>query len=333
MNNMSRLKYVIAFIALVGGFRIVSGQSGEPVVMVFAGDLLLSGHVATASGGDTTYVFRHWKPGAEADVFMANLEHPITVEDLKVEKEYNFKMDPGFVGTLRDGGITLVTGANNHIADFGREGVRETIGHLEGAGIRPVGIGVSLFEARRPVILELKGKRIGFLAYFGKGEYAATDTSAGFAPRIQRMIVEDIRRADSLVDYLVVNFHWGVEKEEVPEPWQVALGHAVVRAGADLVVGHHPHVLQGVERYRGGIIAYSLGNFVFGGHSRHTYETAVLRVVLEDRGVSAEILPVSVRSYQPRPAVGSARDAVLELVSKRSTVFEKPLFVNTGGSP
>lgn len=322
------------FLALVlGAGPLARGQSGPPVEMLFAGDLLLSAYVETASGGDTTYVFRHWKPGTEADVFMANLEHPITVQELKVEKEYNFRMNPDFVGALREGGLTLVTGANNHIADYGREGVLETIDHLERAGILVVGIGRTLSEARAPQILSVKGKRIGFLGYFGKGEYAATDTSAGFAPRIQRMIVEDVRRLDSLVDYVVVNFHWGVEKAETPEPWQVALGHAVIRAGADLVVGHHPHVLQGVERYRNGIIAYSLGNFVFGGNSRHTYGTALLKVTLEDGGAKAEIVPVSVRKYQPRPAAGAVRDTIVEYVSKRSAVFERSLFVKSGESP
>lgn len=333
MTPKNRLGSVFPALALVWMSHAAPLQTTDPIVMLFAGDLLLAGHVEAASGGDTSYVFRYWKPGAEADVFMANLENPITVHDVKVEKEYNFKMDPNFVGTLRDGGVTLLSAANNHIADYGREGVAETMVHLEEAGIPWVGIGQSLSEARKPYIITIRGVRIGFLAYFGKGEYAATDTSAGFAPRIQRMIVEDVRGADTLVDYLVVNFHWGVEKAEFPEPWQVALGHAVVRAGADLVVGHHPHVLQGVERYRGGIIAYSLGNFVFGGHSRDTYGTAVLKIVLDRAGARAELLPVSVRRYQPRPATGSVRDSVLEFVSQRSVLFEKSLFVNTGETP
>ncbi len=311
----------------------VLAQAEKPVVMLFGGDLLLAGHVTAASGGDTSYVFRSWKPGDEADVVMVNLEHPITVHDVKVEKEYNFRMDPDFVGTLRDGKITLVTAANNHIADYGREGLLETIEHLKQAGIPFVGIGATLEEARSARILVIRGRRIGFLAYFGKGEYAATDTSAGFSPRIQRHIVEDVRRLDSLCDYVVVNFHWGVEKEESPEPWQVALAHAVIRAGADLVVGHHPHVLQGIERYRGGVIAYSLGNFVFGGNSRSTYGTAMLRVEVDGDEAHAEVLPVAVYRYQPRPAAGAVRDSILHHVAERSKLFENPLIVNTGESP
>jgi poly-gamma-glutamate capsule biosynthesis protein CapA/YwtB (metallophosphatase superfamily) len=333
MNVMSRWIQVMVVAALWGAPQVALGQAGEPVVMLFAGDLMLSGHVDGVARGDTTYVFRYWKPGAEADIFMANLEEPITVHDRKVEKEFNFKMDPQFVGTLRDGRLTLVTVANNHVADYGREGLLETIGHLERAGIPFVGIGTSLDQARSPVVLSVKGKRIGFLGYFGGGEYAATDSSGGFAPRSERMIIEDVRRADSTVDYLVVNFHWGTERAESPERWQVSLAHEVVRAGADLVVGHHPHVLQGAERYQSGIIAYSLGNFVFGGNSRQNYDTAVLKVVLDDRGPSAEIIPVSVRGYQPRPATGSARESVLSLVSQRSTLFQHPLVVHTGGSP
>jgi len=294
---------------------------------------MLGGHVETVSAGDTGYVFRHWKPGSESDLFMANVEHPVTTQEGSREKEFTFKMSPLHLGTMLDGGLDIAAAANNHIADYGRQGIVETINALERAGIRHVGIGLTLEQARTPAIVTVKGKRIAVLAYYGKGEFAATDTSAGFAPRVQPWIVEDVRRADSAADYVVVSFHWGVEKAEFPEPWQVALGHAVIRSGADLVVGHHPHVLQGIERYKGGLIAYSLGNFVFGGHGRRVDTTAVLKIVLQDESVKAELVPVLVRNYQPRRASRQLGEAVLELVRKRSEQFEHSLFDNTGGLP
>lgn len=320
-------------LAALGGFQISRGQTGEPVVMLFAGDLMLGGHAERVSAGDTGYVFRHWRAGSQADLFVANVEHPVTVREGSREKEFTFKMSPLHLGTMLDGGLDIAVAANNHIADFGREGILETIDALARAGIRHVGIGRTLAEARQPVIASVKGKRIAVLAYYGKGEYAATDTSAGFAPRVQPWIVEDVRRADSAADYVVVSFHWGIEKAEFPEPWQVALGHAVIRAGADLVVGHHPHVLQGIERYKGGLIAYSLGNFVFGGHGRRADTTAVLKIVLQGESVKAELVPLLVRNYQVRLASRQLRDGVLDLVRRRSQQFEHSLFDNIGGLP
>jgi poly-gamma-glutamate synthesis protein (capsule biosynthesis protein) len=177
------------------------------------------------------------------------------------------------------------------------------------------------------VIIEKKGRKVGFLGYFGGGDFAASGDRAGFAPRYARFIVEDVKKLKKSVDYVVVNFHWGVERAALPDDWQVTLARRVVDAGADLIIGHHPHVLQGIERYNGSVIAYSLGNFVFGGNSLHSYETAVLKVSLSDAGAEVELIPVSIRRWQPQPSVGSVRDTVLNLVRERSILFPANLFL------
>lgn len=304
-------------------------QESDPVVLLFAGDIILSDYVAAFVGENTGYVFDRWKPGSEADVFMVNLEHPITTATQKVEKKYNFKMSPAYGVILKDAGVTLVTSANNHIFDYGYEGIDDTMHYLDSLGIPFVGIGKNLAEARKPVILERKGKILGFLGYFGGGgEFAAGKNAPGYAPRITRYVVEDVERLRSQVDLVVVNFHWGTERASVPEDWQVRLARRTIDAGADVIIGHHPHVLQGVERYKGKIIAYSLGNFVFGGNSLHTYDTAVLRVVVGRNGPSAQLLPVSVRRWQPVLAGEAVRERVLEIVRERSLSFPDHLFSN-----
>jgi poly-gamma-glutamate capsule biosynthesis protein CapA/YwtB (metallophosphatase superfamily) len=229
--------------------------------MVFAGDVVLSHHVEQFVGERDDYVFERWVADVASDVFMLNLEHPLTTSENKVEKEFNFKMHPRYVKTLQHGGVSIVAAANNHIADYGLEGILETMHALGSAGIAYVGIGSTLAEARKPVVIQRKGWRVGFLGYHGGQRFAATPTQAGLAPRVERYSVEDVRRLVGLVDYVVVNLHCGVEYAEHPEPWQVELAHRIVDAGADLIVGRHPHVLQGVESYRGATIAYSLGNF------------------------------------------------------------------------
>ena len=324
MRNVSL--FVIASFMLSGSLY---SQSNQPVVMTFAGDLNLSENVERYVGSRVGYVFSEWKPGNESDIFMVNLENPVTRATEKVEKKYNFKMDPIYLQTLLDGGVTIVTCANNHVFDYGLQGIDDTMRNLDSAGIYRVGIGRSLADSRTPVVLERKGKKIGFLAYFGGGDYAATSGRAGFAPRRTRDILKDVRKLRGSVDYVVVNFHWGAEREPIPELWQRTLAHKVIDAGADLIVGHHPHVLQGLEEYHGKWIAYSLGNFVFGGNSLNTYQTAVLKVTLDEGACRVELVPVSVRRWRPSPATGKARETVMKLVEERSA-FADESSVQTG---
>ena len=319
---MRRLTLALIFLT---GFCTLAAQTPAPVTLLFAGDVTLSDNVESHIGTDTSFVFNRWKPGKESDIFMVNLEHPVTTSVEKVEKTYNFKMNPAAIGTLKSGGVSLVNCANNHVFDYGLQGIEETMRNLDSAGVKYVGIGKNLRAARTPVILEVKGRRFGFLGYYGGGEYAATATRPGFAPRYERYILADVKSLREKVDFVVVNFHWGTERAPEPDSWQVRLAHHVVEAGADLIVGHHPHVLQGIEEYQGKHIAYSLGNFVFGGNSQHTYETGVLKVIVGEK-VEVQLLPVSVKRWQPAPAVGERKREVMQLVQERSQGIPKTIF-------
>lgn len=322
-----RIKRILCVLAILASIGSARAQISEPVRMLFAGDLTLSDNVEQFVGSRMGYVFERWKPGREADVFMVNLEHPITTWTERVEKKFNFKMSPAYGAILLDAGVTLVNSANNHIFDYGFQGIDDTMRYLDSLGIPYTGIGRNLKDARKPVILERKGRKIGFLGYFGGGDFAATSDTPGYAPRYTRFIVEDVKKLRKQVDYVVVNFHWGVERAPLPEEWQRTLAHRVVDAGADLIIGHHPHILQGIERYKGAVIAYSLGNFVFGGNSLHTYETGVLQVILSDGGAEVDLIPVSVRRWRPQPSHGALRDSVLSLVRERSSHFPENLFL------
>lgn len=321
------IRHNLCFLAMLFLAGTARAQVSEPITMLFAGDLTLSDNVERFVGSRMGYVFERWKPGREADIFMANLEHPITTWTERVEKKFNFKMSPAYGAILLDAGVTLVNSANNHVFDYGLQGIDDTMRYLDSLGIPHTGVGRNLKDARRPVVLERKGRKIGFLGYYGGGDFAATRDKPGFAPRYTRLIIEDVKALRTRVDYVVVNFHWGVERAPLPEEWQITLAHRVVDAGADLIIGHHPHVLQGIERYKGAVIAYSLGNFVFGGNSLHTYETGVLKVVLSDQGAEVDLIPVSVRRWQPQPSEGASRDSVIRLVRERSSLFPENLFL------
>ena len=306
----------------------LSSDTLGAIKLFFAGDCNLADHFEEFVGDSFDYPFRMFSWFALGDISMVNLEGPVTRGGRKVEKEFNFKIPPKYLQTIVNGGIDIVSIANNHIFDFGSEGLIETIQFLDSVGIKHVGAGKGLEEARRPVIFELKGMRIGFLAYFGLGTFGANKNDPRVAPRLERYIAEDIKKLkqEHLTDYVVVNFHWGIEKAIYPSEWQLKLAHRAIDAGADLIVGHHPHVLQGIERYKKGVIAYSLGNFIFGGNNRRTYDTAVLQVVLSREKREFSLIPVRVKDWQPRVLEGPEADKVLSSVKALSRKFRESIF-------
>jgi poly-gamma-glutamate capsule biosynthesis protein CapA/YwtB (metallophosphatase superfamily) len=324
-DSVAMRALLIFFLALAICSPSAPGQESGALVLLFAGDVVLSDHVEKFIGDDLSYILRDWNEFGAFDFLMVNLEHPITTATARVEKKFNFKMHPRLLPILVNARVSIVNLANNHIADYGREGMEDTMRNLEAVGIRYVGAGRNLAEARQPVILEKNGVRIAFLGYYGGGEFAATERLPGFAPRRSRIVVEDVRKARVEADYVVVNFHWGVERAEHPEPEQMVLARQVIDAGADLIVGHHPHVLQGIESYRGKHIVYSLGNFVFGGNSLHTYDTALLKVELTRTDARVSLIPVRVEQWRPRPAEGEQKERILRLVNDRSKIFQTDL--------
>ncbi len=309
--------------------QIFSNNSDDPdtIRMLFAGDVTLGAGVEAMIGDDTSYIFAKWQTPVPVDIFMVNLENPVTTAPKKVEKEFNFKMKPVHLSTLRRGGINIVNCANNHIHDYGTAGILETMENIDSADIARIGIGKDINEARTPKIFTIKGKRIGFLGYSG-WSFPAGKNKAGVAYRSVDVVTEDVKKLKPTVDLVVVNFHWGEELAELPNASQIILAHKVIEAGADLIIGHHPHVLQGIEVYKGKTIAYSLGNFVFGGHSRNSYETAVFAAEIIGNEIRSTIIPVSVKKYQPQIADEPARTRTLNLVQNRSKQFRKTISFN-----
>jgi poly-gamma-glutamate capsule biosynthesis protein CapA/YwtB (metallophosphatase superfamily) len=305
-----------------------SGDSLSTVVLSFAGDCTFANHFEDYVGDRFGYPFERFDLLSKADISMVNLENPITQRTQRVKKQFNFKMNPKYLGVLQSAGIDIVTVANNHIFDYGPEGLLDTIHLLDSVGIKHVGAGRNAEEARKGVLFDIKGFRIGFLGCFGAGAFAATSSQAGVAPRSEAMVTRDIQslRQIDKADYVVVSIHWGTEKALHTEEWQVNLAHSVVDAGADLVVGHHPHVLQGIERYKNAFIAYSLGNFLFGGNSRSTYDTAVLKVELGRGTRMISIVPIHVEDWQPFVLSGSEGERVVALVRERSRRFRESIF-------
>jgi poly-gamma-glutamate synthesis protein (capsule biosynthesis protein) len=261
----------------------------------------------------------------DADLAFANLETPIMYEpatSFRVHPRLTFRADPARAGELARAGFDVISLANNHVHNLGGRGAAESRVHLEQAGIAAAGAGADVEQAFQPVLRREGGLKIAFLAYTLWHNALSPVTPEGVVAHISvgdllHRVPDAVRaaRAELGADFVVVSVHWGTEFEAHPAPSQIEAAHLLVDAGADLVLGHHPHVLQDIERYHGGVIAYSLGNFVFDEGFLSRRQTMILHATLDGTGTLRRVTDVSITpimighiDHVPRPASGPDRD-------------------------
>lgn len=298
------------------------------VNLAFVGDILLGEYVGTLLKRDGYhYPYEHVREQLQAaDIAAANLETAVTdIKEKPEQKTYEFRSEPQALPALKEAGFDLVSLANNHVLDFGTEGLFDTIKHLEEQQLLYVGAGKDADEAYKPVIVERNGIRVAYVSFSRVVpfvEWKAGRGQAGVAETYDhRRPVETIRAAKQEADVVVVLVHWGEERMLTPEPdEQVELGHRFIDAGADLVIGSHPHVLQGFERYKDRWIAYSLGNFIFTKSlDPLTYDSGILEASCEKGGdCELQLTPYRVDTPQPRPMEPEERTAVWKRLSELS---------------
>ena len=271
-------------------------EPSRDVTLLLGGDVYYSDYVLNAydqAGGIAGVLDEGIRNEIhQADIFMVNQEFPFTIRGTAAEdKQFTFRIPPERISILQEMEEDIVTLANNHILDFGIDGLLDSCQALDEAGIIYVGGGADLDRARELKTLQVDKKTIGFLGtsrVYMDASWAAGSSHPGvFSTYDPPQAIASIQKAKEQCDFLVVYVHWGVERETEPKDYQKAMGRQYIDAGADLVVGSHPHVLQEVEYYNGKPIVYSLGNFVFGSKIP---ETALLKVVLKaDEEMAAEV--------------------------------------------
>ena len=291
------------------------------------------GDIIQSEGMD--YPFRYIQPLLQkADFVFCNLEAPFTQHDAPFPKQFNFKVSPSLVEVLKAGNIQMVNLANNHIMDYGWDGVVETMATLNKAGIQYCGVGTNIQEARKPVILTINNIRIGFLCYsltFPQ-QFWASDTSAGTCFPFQEFVYDDVRQLKKQVDWVMVSCHWGKELQELPQKYQIKLAHRFIDAGADFVFGHHPHVIQSVEFYKGKPIIYSLGNFVFSSYSENARWGMLVKVkLIANKQYHIWVYPINVYNkeveFQPRILDGADREQFFRHLKEISRELNPQPFV------
>ncbi len=267
----------------------------------------------------TSYFFQNVRSILEADdATFANFEGTLTTETARESKEYAFKGDPSYTQILTDGSIDVVTLANNHSSDYGAKSLTDTEEALDAAGI-------DYCIGDKIAVKEVNGIPTAFI-----GIYVLNDGMAR-EEQVKQTIAAAKQQGAKLV---IVAFHWGTEKAAEPDETQKSLAHTAIDCGADLVVGHHPHVLQAIEYYKGKYIAYSLGNFCFGGNSAPSdmdtmifQQTFTIEKGEVQAAAAATVVPCSISStagyndYQPTPTEGDASASVIDRINTMSTNY------------
>ncbi len=326
----------------------------DEVTLLFGGDVALDDlnfEQIEAEGG----FFAKVEEYLNADVSLVNLATPLANAATSLNEEFHQQTRPEAARLLANSGVDIVNLTHSNLMQYGTEGLSETLTALDSNGLYRVGAGRNATEARRPEILDVKGKRIAYLSYAMGGNDAAIDTSAlreragaesetvarelenfkrstafqeraGFNAQNMPEIVQDIQAIRDQVDWIVVNFRWVDHLEETPNFVQTNLARLAIDQGADVVVGYHPTVIQGGEIYKGRPIAYSLGDFVFKpDQPLQDQDSAMLKVSLHEEQMQVEFVPVRIRDSRPATLSGEAGQGVLQRIQNASAQFDAPL--------
>ena len=295
------------------------------VTLVAVGDISLQTHGDKNPFGSIKESFR------DKDILFGNLETVLAIHGKPREKAVIMSTLPQRAAYLKEAGFDVVNIANNHILDLGFEGFQETIRTLKQYGIMFIGAGANGID-RHYTIVEKKSLKIGFLGYT-EGEQIISERGI-FVNKISLpRILEDIKMLKKICDIIVVSLHWGIEKTFFPSPKQMVLARRLVDEGVKVVLGHHPHVIQGIEMYKDGLIAYSLGNFQFRFNpeeclrvpSKRTNESFVLKFYLTESCVqSYEVVPVEIsKDWIPRIPAEEKQKEIRNFIKAVSASLEK----------
>ncbi len=307
-----------------------NSKEDQEVSLVAVGDIMLSRNVAAkikANGDD--YPFKEVTSLLQdSDITFANLECPITAGPVVPTGSMIFHANPGIEKALAASGIKIVSLANNHTMNYGAKGLLDTIDYLDAVGIKHAGAGKDDVAANTPVYFDIKGIKFAFLAYNDADvvpdNYAAAPNHPGNNIMDIPKMETAVKNAKENADIVIVSMHSGTEYK-LPNQHQKDFAHAAIDAGAEFIIGHHPHVLQPIEKYNGKYIMYSLGNFIFDQmFSLETRQSVLTKTYFNKEGLERiEFTPLMIYDYaQPRVVTDEAeKAAILKKLEVTGTLY------------
>lgn len=258
------------------------------------------------------------------DIIFANLENPISNRGRPTKgKLINLRTSVEAFEAVKYGGFNLLSLANNHMMDYGEDAFLDTLEILDKNNIAHSGAGKDINEARKPAVVVKNKIKTALLSYtdmwnvcYGPGSrvFSADEKHPGVAPRLQEMILEDLKKVRGNADLVIISLHWGIEDSFNLMPEQIQFAHTLIDNGADIILGHHPHQFQGMEIYRGKPIIYSMGNFIFDQNDPENQESFLLHLVYRRKELdSLEAIPIKiVDKTQVAPQTGKDAGKILE---------------------
>lgn len=284
-------------------------QEPDIYSILLGGDIMLDRGVESkimAAGGDYSYPFMNINSVIrEATVAFANVESAVSDRGVDSGKPYSFRIPSLAAQAIADSGLDVVSIANNHSLDWGYDALCDTVNNLQAVGLKTAGAGCNESQAERSATISLPdGTQIAILAYteFYAGAYAVGDHPGFSHYDLDNMQQSIIRERAAGADLVLVSLHWGIEYKPRSNEAQQTLAHILIDSGADMIIGHHPHVPQEIERYGDGWIVYSLGNFVFDqSWSEETMRGLLVRVSVQSGEITdVAPLPILLNSeFQP----------------------------------
>lgn len=310
---------VTSWLSRTKDVEVVASKPNDTLTMSMVGDIMMGRYVeeVTDSHG-FDYLFRYMKPYFNAsDYVSGNYEHPALAKDVSKYEEADTAIRLNSYGNgveaVKNAGFSVMTLANNHMMDFEEQGLIDTIDQFEKADMDYVGVGSNITKAKENInYQDVKGVRVatlGFTDVYGKNA-VAKNNQAGLLNSNPDLLFELIGNAKDAkkgnADLVVVNMHWGQEYATSATGRQTELAKAVIDAGADIIIGHHPHVVQSFDMYKDGIIFYSLGNFIFDQGWTRTKDSAMVQYHLNENGqATIDVVPLLIKEATPRPATSS----------------------------
>ncbi len=305
--------------------EVLQTEQDDTITIVFAGDVLIAEaieHRYDAEGMKGLLSEELLLEMQNADICMVNNEFQFSNRGTPMEdKQYTFQTDPKYVQILKDMGVDIVSLANNHTIDFGLEALQDTFAALDGADILYAGAGDTKERAEALQVIEADGKKIGFLAatrVIPVAEWNVENRQPGlFATYDDTRLLACIKEAKEECDFLAVYLHWGIEREALPQEYQTVIAKHCVEAGADVIIGAHPHVLQSVEFIEDKPVFYSLGNYIFNASIE---KTMLVKVEIQADGeVSYQLIPASAKNWKTSCLEGKEAEALFSYINEIST--------------
>ena len=331
------MKSLLLLGLLAGATPAADTPPPAEVVVVAVGDIRVGGPIGRLvkkfGVSDPVRLVKQWLKG---DFLLGNLECAITKRGDAADKTWTFRAPEKELAILKETGFDWLGLANNHVMDYGKVGLDDTIAALKKRGFAHTGAGVDAASARKPLFFQKNGLTVGLLAFtttIPKTMWAKKNR-AGVSYANFKKIPSWVASAKKKCDILLVFFHGGTELSTEPNQVQRDFAHLAADAGADAVIGHHPHVIQPVELRGNSIILYSIGNFLFVSPTPGTERSVIARLHLRKSGVRAEFVPINVNWGRLRPASTEDREIIHKALNGEGALVAHPdRFTIASGRP